>query len=40
MGEIVKFKKELLESGKRIAIYGTSPCGRLAKRAIEIWGGK
>lgn len=38
-GKIEGFSENLIHDGKKIAIYGTSPCGRLTKKAIEKCGG-
>lgn len=39
MGEVAAFNQKMLNTEKKIAIYGTTPCGRTAKKAIENSGG-
>ncbi len=40
MGRIEAFDEKLIGDGGKIALYGLSPCGKLAKKAVEILGGK
>ena len=38
-GKVEGFSEKLIHDGKKIAIYGTSPCGRLTQKALENLGG-
>uniref|UniRef100_N2ARW0 Uncharacterized protein n=1 Tax=Eubacterium plexicaudatum ASF492 TaxID=1235802 RepID=N2ARW0_9FIRM len=40
MGRIEAFDRTMIGDGCKIAVYGMSPCGKLAKKAIELLGGK
>ncbi len=39
MGKVIAFEESLIKTKKKIAVYGTTRCGRLTKRALEILGG-